>query len=181
MTEPGESQTCPRRMHEVGPWPHEEHLDTWTAGPGLIGQDTVGLSCSFCGSLNPDQFIDLVRGGWEVGPTDKNYKAYLRQALTTEEESRQKADWIEHNAVAKAVRELGERDGKTSEQIASDLDEQWARMPHSSRGPEAKFYFQHLSVEQQDEFISLHNARHMSIGYPGYLYVMPFFAASNTA
>jgi hypothetical protein len=40
----------------------------------------------------------------------------------------------------------------------------------------AKFYFQHLSKEQQDRFIAVHNEKRMSIDYPGHFYVTPFFA-----
>lgn len=174
-------QTCPRRMGEYGPWQRDEGMDSWTTGHGMAGQDVIGLSCSFCGSLNPDRFMELVRDGWEVGPTDKNYKAYLRQPLTAEEEAQQKADWIQRDATARAVHEIGERDGKTPEQIAADLDQQWGKYPHSSGGPEAKFYYQHLSQEQRDEFIELHNTRRMRISYPGHLYVLPFFAGPATA
>ncbi|MGW2692350.1 hypothetical protein ACWC3Y_10870 [Streptomyces sp. NPDC001296] len=181
MPQHAEAQTCPRRMGEYGPWKREAGQDTWTTGHGLVGQDLVGRSCSSCGSLHPDRFMELVREGWEVGPTDKGYKAYLRQPPTADEEAQQKADWTQRDAVAKAVRELGERDGKTAQQIAADLDEQWAKIPHYSHGPEAKFYFQHLSEQQQDEFIELHNARRMRIGYPGHFYQPPFFAGPATA
>jgi hypothetical protein len=35
-------------------------------------------TCSYCGSLNPDQFMDLVeKQQIKIGPTDKNYKAYV--------------------------------------------------------------------------------------------------------
>lgn len=179
MSQPAEAHTCPRRMAEYGPWERVENLDSWCAGRGLASQGAVGVSCSFCGSLHPDRFVELVREGWEVGPTDKNYKAYLRHAPTADEEAQQKADWIQRDAVAQAVRELGERDGKTPEQVAADLDEQWAKFPHFSGGPEAKFYYQHLSVEQQDEFIALVNERRMKIGYPGHFYVLPFFATRD--
>lgn len=175
------AQTCPRRMTDLGGWARTEGLDAWTTGHGLIGQDAVGLSCSFCGSLHPDRFMELVREGWEVGPTDKNYKAYLRQPLTTEEEAQQKADWIRRDAVAKAVREAAKQAGKSAEEIAAALDEQWGRYAHFSHGPEAKFYYQHLSVEQRDEFIALYNERRMKVGYPGHLYVLPFFAVPGSA
>lgn len=39
----------------------------------------------------------------------------------------------------------------------------------------AKFYFQHLSPEQMDRFIELHNSNKMKVGYPGRFYVKPFF------
>lgn len=179
--------TCPRR-HESGMADPNSpfvgsgaDLDTWTTRHGLIGQESIGPSCSYCGSLHSDRFMELVRAGWEVGPTDKSYKAYLRQPLTADEEAQQKADWIQRDTVATAVRELGERDGKTPQQIAADLDEQWAKIPHYSRGPQAKFYYQHLSSEERTEFIELHNARRMRIGYPGHFYQPPFFAGPATA
>ena len=34
-------------------------------------------TCSYCGSLSPDQFFAAIEAGAEVGPTDKNYKAYV--------------------------------------------------------------------------------------------------------
>lgn len=36
-----------------------------------------GERCSYCGSVSGDAFMAFVRAGGEVGPTDKNYKAYL--------------------------------------------------------------------------------------------------------
>lgn len=119
MTANFPQQTCPRRM-EGGPWKLEENQDSWNSTGS-------GPSCSFCGSLHPDRFMELARGGWTVGPTDKTYKVYLSSPE-------------------------GEGDRK-----------------------EAKFYFQHLSVQQQDEFIDLVNSRSMKIGYPGHFYVLPFF------
>lgn len=38
-----------------------------------------------------------------------------------------------------------------------------------------KFYFQHLSEEGRQKFISLHNDRKMVFKEPGYLYTMPYF------
>lgn len=45
-------------------------------------------------------------------------------------------------------------------------------LPH--RGA-AKFYFQHLSVEQRQRFIDLLNEKRVKIGMPGYFYTTPFF------
>jgi hypothetical protein len=55
-------------------------LDTWRVRPG---QDV--RTCSYCGSVNPDDFMAAVRAGAVVGPTDKNYKVYLHEALSAEE------------------------------------------------------------------------------------------------
>lgn len=108
-------QTCPRRMQEMGSWERAENLDRWDERP-------TGLSCSFCGSLHPDRFFALVREGYEVGPTDKSYKAYVKTPTG-----------------------------------------------------ETKFYFLHLTEEQQVEFVGLLNAKQIKIGYPGRFYVLPFF------
>lgn len=40
-----------------------------------------------------------------------------------------------------------------------------------------KFYFQHFSREQADEFIKLHNDKTLKLGYPGHFYVAPYFCA----
>lgn len=46
---------------------------------------------------------------------------------------------------------------------------------------EGKFYFQHLSDEQQNEFIDLLNTHAVNVGYPGYFYVLPFFMTRRPA
>lgn len=161
-----EQQTCPRRMGEFGPWPREEGQDAWVPGHGLVGQDAVGLSCSFCGSLHPDRFMELVRSSWVVGPTDKSYKAYLGRPLTGEEREQQKAAWVDR------MSPLGTED-------RGALADMWER-EHAFPpcGQEAKFYFQHLSPDQCDEFIELHNSKRMAIGYPGHFYVRPYFCGA---
>lgn len=42
--------------------------------PAYWGHDHT---CSYCGSLHPDKFLEAVELGHEVGPTDKSYKAYI--------------------------------------------------------------------------------------------------------
>jgi hypothetical protein len=181
MPQPGEAQTCPRRMAEYGPWQHAEGLDFWTTGHGIVGQDAVGLSCSFCGSLNPDRFMELVREGWIVGPTDKNYKVYLDQPATDEEKRARKERWLA-GAVGQALKRATEAEGKTPEQVAEELDQSYRvenPMPESA-GKTAKFYYPHLSQEQRDEFITLYNERRMVVAGGGF-YVLPFFATPSTA
>lgn len=182
MTQPAEPQTCPRRMAEHGPWERAEALDSWTTGHGVVGQDAVGLSCSFCGSLNPDRFMELVRDGWIVGPTDKNYKAYLDRPATGAEKRAKKERWLAGD-IGQAIKRAAEAEGKTPEQVAEELDGAYrTENPMAdSAGQTAKFYFQHLSVEQQGEFIALYNEHRMKIGYPGRLYVPPFFTAPSSA
>lgn len=59
---------CPKRS-EV---PHRKDLpaeDDWRADG----------TCSFCGSMNPEEFLTVCDAGGEIIPTDKNYKAYARR------------------------------------------------------------------------------------------------------
>jgi len=116
---------CPRR-NELFAYGGDEQgtPDDWREGRGLVNQ-TRG--CSYCGSMHPDDFMQGLRDGHEVSPTDKNYKAYLKSP-----------------------------DGQH----------------------EGKFYYQHLSREQMQEFIDMINFNSMNIGYPGHFYRRPFFIAS---
>ena len=134
------AQTCPRRMQEDGPWEHRENLDIWVDRHTPRPQDP-GPCCSFCGSLHPDMFLDLIASGrWVVEPTDKNYKAYLGEILSMEE-----------------------RTAVPGEPLPP------------VRSGRAKFYYQHLSPEQQERFVELYNTRAMRLAEPGHFYVLPFF------
>lgn len=142
---------------------------------------TVGPSCSFCGSLHPDRFMELVREGWIVGPTDKGYKAYLSRPLTDEEKAERKAKWLAgftYDEVIEGARERSETPEEFRAALADSYDRDLSRSEASST--EAKFYYQHLNVEQQDEFIFLYNDRRMTVGYPGHFYQPPFFTKPAT-
>lgn len=67
-----ETQTCGRRMTDFGPWPREENLDKWEKRGGNDHR-----SCSFCGSMHPEDFLKAVKDHEEIGPTDKSYKFYV--------------------------------------------------------------------------------------------------------
>lgn len=105
---------CPQRPPIGHPFKLPDE-DTWL----------TDHTCSYCGSLSPDEFFRLVEAGAEVGPTDKGYKAYLN---------------------------------------------------HQTLPFQAKFYFQHLSLEDRERFIQLYNSKEMKLGYPGYFYRLPYFA-----
>ena len=66
-----ERQTCPRRVE--GPLTAQQtDADTWAKRPG-----DAFRSCSYCGSMHPDDLLDAVTKGFKVGPTDKVYKIYV--------------------------------------------------------------------------------------------------------
>ncbi len=77
MTDPDVIFLCPRRVEAPGPWTYSQGPDTFQTRGG----EPV---CSYCGSLEPERFLELAREGWDVGPTDKTYKAYLTDPASHE-------------------------------------------------------------------------------------------------
>lgn len=70
--------TCPYRVSNLGPWKYEENLDNWEMrGPNKC--------CSFCGSIHPEEFIDIIdkiiakEDGYEIYPADNGCKIYVIQ------------------------------------------------------------------------------------------------------
>lgn len=75
-----EAITCSSRMSEAGPWEKEEGLDHWRPGDhwDSFPWHWAPRTCSFCGSLNPDDALRLLREGWtDEMATGKRYKAYF--------------------------------------------------------------------------------------------------------
>ena len=64
-------QPCPR-MHEDG-------ADASVFKIPAPKWDKDG-TCSYCGSMNPEEFFAQIEAGAELGPTDKNYKVYVGEA-----------------------------------------------------------------------------------------------------
>lgn len=135
-----EAQTCPRRVESFGPTSKNEMLDFWKKGTSFADHeaDLRLHSCSYCGSIHPDDFMGYIRRGWTLVPTDKSYKAYLGEPIDPPEV----------------------------------LPIQDITIDHRDAG---KFYYQHLSPAQRDEFIALVNSHSIKMGYPGYLYTTPYF------
>lgn len=110
-------------------------------------------TCTYCGSFNPDKLMQrLEAGDVELGPTDKSYKAYL------------------HNAGGAPFLQTYRTDSKPfAGHFSTEHD--WVTRETS----QGKFYFQHLSDEQQERFVGLLNEKKLKIGYPGHFYALPFF------
>ena len=167
-----EHQTCPRRTGELGPWSRNTGEDKWRT-------DRDGTrTCSFCGSLHPEDFFKAIKEGCELGPTDKNYKVYVDLVEPHPDELRVVSviNWdpdperIKREGWKKPDKALLERDGWSYGDGVK-----WMQL--SRRGPRkfGKFYFQHLTPEQQQEFVKLLNDKQLKIGYPGFFYRLPYF------
>lgn len=108
-------------------------------------------TCSYCGSLNPDEFMRRLEArDVTLVPTDKSYKVYVEGPGFT-----QTFRDCPRDAICKGPEECTH----------------WATRAVGG----TKFYFQHLSPEQQVRFIELYNSRCLRIGVPGYFYQLPFF------
>lgn len=70
-----QAQRCPRR-DETGQQGGEGLLDTWRPPRGA-GMGSAGRTCSYCGSMEPGEFLAAAAAGVELGPTDKIYKIYI--------------------------------------------------------------------------------------------------------
>lgn len=71
--------TCPRRTEDGTDSPDRPRA--FPCGTNLDTYDVRAegelAKCSYCGSVEPNAFLDCLEAGDELGPTDKNYKAYL--------------------------------------------------------------------------------------------------------
>ena len=167
-----EHHTCPRRMSDFGPWERKEGLDEYTKGHGLVGQHR---GCNFCGSMHPDDFMQAVRDGLEIGPTDKSYKLYVKGI-----------PYPEPDALRIVSSSTGPGQGLTAYKDLSRAEKKAVRVEYKGRrrypedykegyyhlipwGPtvEGKFYTAHLSQEQGWEFDGLWREHKINWGYPG--------------
>lgn len=141
---------CPRRA--------ESGMGHVFPGPDTYQEEDD--TCSYCGSLNPDTLMKrLEAGNITLGPTDKNYKVYVgnKGGLAFKQHYR---DCYSHKDAVGYVPCTGPDDCT-----------HWTTREQSH----AKFYFQHLSVEQRKRFVELLNEKKLHIGDPGHFYARPFF------
>ncbi len=133
---------CPRR-DEVPATFRPDCDDTWRDDG----------SCSFCGSLNPDEFMRrLEAGDVRLVPTDKSYKVYV------------------DNEGGESFKQ-SYRECSPGCNVGPDKCPHWTTRTVS----ETKFYFRHLSKEQKQEFINLVNVGKVKLAFPGRFYVTPYF------
>ena len=107
--------------------------------------------CSQCGSLLPDLLMQrLEAGDVSLSPTDKDYKVYVI------------------NKSGKLFKICYRTDNSgTMDQLLWTWETKEVK--------EIKFYFQHLSKQQQERFLELYNKRLVVLDYPGRFYKLPYF------
>jgi hypothetical protein len=114
-------------------------------------------TCDQCGSLLGDTLMArLEKGDVILGPTDKNYKVYVR------------------NKGGECFKQTHRIDNSREHNLDGSPDQtKWVWQTNDSQ--ECKFYFQHLTDEQKKRFVELLNDKKIKFDQPGYFYVLPFF------
>lgn len=139
-----EPDNCPRVLGQNCVDPNRP--PHFSEGRGLVNSFAPG--CDGCGSISGDDFMAFVREGGRVDGSDKNYKVYLEKDTGTPYET------------IKTVHTTP--DGRTYE----------GHQPKQGTGVQhAKFYWMHLTREQQQEFVDLWNEKKVNHS----LYVRPYF------
>jgi len=165
---------CPRRDESWMGRSKAGNLDSW-------GKFDGRSSCSYCGSISPDELFGAIEAGAEIGPTDKNYKVYVslphpeagKPCVLSSANFEQRGEgWVQITAENRGTLPLDEWQRKNWD------DGHWVQVAPRPPLADAKFYFQHLGVEGQQRFIDLLNAKKMKLGYPGHFYRLPFFCAA---
>lgn len=74
MNDEDDKLVCPRRIETP---PH--FLERLGPHDKWVDRGTYGECCSFCGSMSPASLFELMTVyGVELGPTDKDYKVYIK-------------------------------------------------------------------------------------------------------
>jgi hypothetical protein len=150
---------CPRRS--------ESYFGTSSAFARDNDYDPSDDSCHYCGSLNPDTFMARLEAGTiKLGSTDKNYKVYVEND-GGEPFKRTYRDCPQDQEM------IGAAGNKymVNSCKGPDTCTHWV----TRERPETKFYFQHLSAEQQTRFVALLNEGRMKFQGGFRFYVLPFF------
>jgi hypothetical protein len=157
----GRPIACPRRR------------DLFSVSHRFPGGDVFTDSdhtCSYCGSLDPEVLLKRIEAGDAmVIPTDKTYKIYLRNDGGE--------DFLQTYRDCYANDGLGYSVAREPRCTGPKDCTHWVTRTTS----QTKFYFQHLSSEQQLKFIELLNARRIKFSEPGYFYTKPYFIAYGNA
>jgi len=144
----------------------------------------AGPHCSWDGSLHPDLFMSLVREGATLTPTDKNYKVYVETEVQEGAEKLRIMSRASHNPgtspVYGAYRQVKDVDLSDVNTAGwSDFyPEDWVQLAPIGTRRHDKFYFEHLSGDQKEEFVALLNAKKIALAFPGRFYRLPFFVVT---
>jgi hypothetical protein len=131
-------------------------------------------SCSNCGSISPERFFQAIEAGYELGPTDKNYKAYIN----VENEALGKY-WVCGSATYAASGYVQLTEELCEEFALGSYDRQkigdYVSIEQHKQIDHEKFYFQHLDEAGKTKLVDLVNDKKINFSRPGYFYTLPYF------
>lgn len=130
-------------------------------------------TCSYCGSIHPDDLFHAIGVGGKLTPTDKDYKVYV-EIPNPRAGQRVVIGRRSGPAVNGVTGEPNLDDLSIFERIMGKYDRKiYGTAPVMLT---TKFYFQHLSRAERERFINLMNSKTLKLALPGHFYVLPFFA-----
>lgn len=163
------TQPCPRQLHEAVMRAQIEHQSHWKED----------RTCSYCGSMMPEDVFKAIDEGCKIGPTDKNYKIYIDLPPTGFERVFGSTWSAESpgNEYIEATPEICERLKwkPWGEEISHHANKKLWVTTGVDTSIHAKFYFQHFNETERDKFIEAYNNKRINMGYPGHFYVAPYF------
>ena len=166
---------CPRRNEFAGTaLGNALGPDAWQDLTKAFGGDnSAGPTCSYCGSIRPEEFLEKVRGGWIVVPTDQRSRCYLDKPYEPAEMNKIK----ERNGGWQVVRQDRLSDGDTEEEAAAAADAWWTENEAPGIGGRSAgtLYYAHLDAPQQAEFLELYRSGAMRMAWPGKFNATPSF------
>jgi hypothetical protein len=75
--------SCPRRSEIGSDFSVFKYSteDKWMIHAAPMSKPNLSQyrSCSYCGSMHPEDFLKFIEEDWIVIPTDKNYKVYIEK------------------------------------------------------------------------------------------------------
>jgi len=89
-------QLCPRRAEVPNAESRFPKEDTWDIRDNF-------RACSFCGSMHPEDLLNLLANGCSISPTDKNYKIYVSPGVVAQSR-REGKFYFQHFNEAQMVR-----------------------------------------------------------------------------
>lgn len=167
--------TCPRRI-EDGTDKDNSPLKYGGSNKDTWGHDNT---CDYCGSFNPDDFMrHLEARSISLTPTDKNYKVYIEGIPNPDAGKPTIYASANHPQSGEGwVQVTPENRGSLPECANRFEDGYWVKVEPTVEIAHHKLYFQHLTSEQKKRFVTLLNEQKLSLSYPGYFYVNPFFCS----
>ena len=154
-------------------------MSGWTERIGM-SNGIPGLHSDYDGSLHPDLFMELVKAGAALTPTDKNYKVYVEaeveegagQMIIAGSSGSPYGDWKHASEIDWSKVDTRGHAGSFAVKWGRKVETRGHYYQIRPRGTKRtdKFYFYHFTPEQREEFVRMYEAGELRLKTPGYFY-----------